>query len=614
MIKVSNISREIRNHLLVMAFLLMYSYLSFSQISPGKLTKAHAHLEGISQCTACHDLGAKVSDKKCLACHTALNAKVSKNSGYHASKDIKGKTCITCHSEHHGLNFEMIRFDKTTFNHDLTGYSLKGAHKKQDCTACHKPENIRDAKIRQNKKTYLGLQQSCTTCHSDYHQKTLSNDCAKCHSYESFTPASGFNHQNTKFQLTGGHTDVTCISCHKKTTRNGQAFQEFANTPFSNCNDCHKDPHGGSFGKDCKSCHSVESFSKMKATSAFNHSVTGFELEGKHRALDCSKCHDQRQGKEKYHEFSAVIDIQCLTCHEDTHEKKFNAQCESCHSQNSFRITSFSPDFPHDATGFSLTGKHVNTDCRKCHRGKFMTEPMAHDLCASCHKDYHEGQFESSKYKDCALCHSTEGFTISRFDEEMHAKTKFPLQGAHLATPCFSCHKKDEKWQFTGLNTQCQTCHQNIHEGFLDSKFMPDNQCTSCHEEESWHKVNFNHQTTNFPLEGKHRETRCKACHFNKDSGGNEIQEFKGLPKQCHTCHDNIHGTQFENEGVTDCARCHGFTGWDRSAFNHDNTRFALEGAHVKLSCDACHKAEWVDGKSIVQYKNGKLACSDCHQ
>ena len=135
MILGNDMSRGIRKHLLVMAFLFLCYSLGLSQISPGKLTKAHAHLEGISQCTACHDLGAKVSEKKCLQCHTALNARVSKNSGYHASKDIKGKSCIACHSEHHGLNFEMIRFDKATFNHDLTGYSLKGAHKKQDCTA-----------------------------------------------------------------------------------------------------------------------------------------------------------------------------------------------------------------------------------------------------------------------------------------------------------------------------------------------------------------------------------------------------------------------------------------------------------------------------------------------
>ena len=83
-----------------------------AQISPGKLTKAHASLEGISNCTACHDLGAKISEQKCLDCHKPLKSRITQNKGFHVSKDIKGKECITCHSEHHGLNFDLIRFDE----------------------------------------------------------------------------------------------------------------------------------------------------------------------------------------------------------------------------------------------------------------------------------------------------------------------------------------------------------------------------------------------------------------------------------------------------------------------------------------------------------------------
>ncbi|MBK6785524.1 MAG: hypothetical protein IPG79_18570 [Saprospiraceae bacterium] len=47
-------------------------------------------------------------------------------------------------------------------------------------------------------------------------------------------------------------------------------------------------------------------------------------MEGKHRTLDCKKCHDNRPGTaDLYKEFAAVKEIKCLTCHEDSHNNKF---------------------------------------------------------------------------------------------------------------------------------------------------------------------------------------------------------------------------------------------------------------------------------------------------
>ena len=47
-----------------------------AQISPGKLAAVHSHLEGISNCTHCHTLGAQVSNEKCLACHKELKSRI----------------------------------------------------------------------------------------------------------------------------------------------------------------------------------------------------------------------------------------------------------------------------------------------------------------------------------------------------------------------------------------------------------------------------------------------------------------------------------------------------------------------------------------------------------
>ncbi|MBK6785176.1 MAG: hypothetical protein IPG79_16555 [Saprospiraceae bacterium] len=104
-----------------------------------------------------------------------------------------------------------------------------------------------------------------------------------------------------------------------------------------------------------------------------------------------------------------------------------------------------------------------------------------------------------------------------------------------------------------------------------------------------------------------------QVCRF-ETKEGKTIQKFVNTDTKCVSCHDNIHGNQFEQSGITDCKRCHGFEKWDRSNFNHDNTRFRLEGAHLKVNCNECHKAEVVDGKSTIIYKIGKLTCADCHQ
>ena len=112
-----------------------------AQISPGKLTESHAHLEGLSNCTKCHLLGEKVSNEKCLDCHREIAARIKDRKGYHFSPVVRANDCSKCHSEHHGRNFQMIHLDTGEFSHAETGYDLLGAHAGLSCKVCHKPEN-----------------------------------------------------------------------------------------------------------------------------------------------------------------------------------------------------------------------------------------------------------------------------------------------------------------------------------------------------------------------------------------------------------------------------------------------------------------------------------------
>jgi len=141
--------------LLTLCVVLFAGYNLSAQISPGDLANVHAYLEGVSNCTKCHDVGNKVTREKCLACHDDIKQNIINKKGYHASAEVKGKACVVCHNDHHGRNFKIIRFDKKTFKHSKAGFDLKGAHAKQECKACHKPAFIKDARLKTKSTTYL---------------------------------------------------------------------------------------------------------------------------------------------------------------------------------------------------------------------------------------------------------------------------------------------------------------------------------------------------------------------------------------------------------------------------------------------------------------------------
>jgi len=522
----------------IIVLVLVAAYPAYAQISPGELAKAHSHLEGLSNCTKCHILGKKVSNQKCLECHTELKARIDLQKGYHASAETRGKECVKCHSDHHGLNFQIIRFEKDKFNHDLTGYKLTGAHSKRQCVDCHKPEHISDQKIKKKKFTYLGLNPACLTCHTDYHQQTLSVNCADCHDIEKFKPANKFNHDRAKFRLSGKHQQVTCIECHKTGTKNGQKFQEFKGLKFDNCTPCHTDPHNNKFGQNCIQCHTGESFLAIKGVENFDHNKTDYKLEGKHQKVDCKKCHTTK-----------------------------------------------------------------------------LTTALKYGRCTDCHKDYHKQQFAKQGVSpDCSKCHTVKGFTEFSFTIEQHNASVFPLRGAHLATPCFACHKKDTTWSFREIGKHCIDCHKNIHQDFISEKYYPGADCESCHNENMWSSINFDHKKTNFELSGAHAGKNCRDCHFKKDDAGIVVQQFANLPTTCASCHKDVHVRQFAINGVTDCTRCHDLTLFKPvTKFDHDKTLFPLDGKHKNVACNKCHKTIQDKGVSFVLYKIKDFKCENCH-
>src|SRR4051794_16137643 len=136
--------------------------------SPGPLTASHGALDVKDHCNDCHVGESKeLSNDKCLGCHDHQNlgARITAGKGFHASALVKGKKCESCHHEHKARTYDLmgwlaIKGGEKSFDHELTGWQLKGKHATTECKDCHK------AKDKQGLKTYMGTDRACGACHA----------------------------------------------------------------------------------------------------------------------------------------------------------------------------------------------------------------------------------------------------------------------------------------------------------------------------------------------------------------------------------------------------------------------------------------------------------------
>lgn len=537
--------------------LLLLAVSSYAQLSPGDLHRAHKDLEGIKNCTQCHESGKKLSSERCLDCHTILKKELEQKKGLHSNAAYR--QCADCHTEHQGRDFDLIYWKNGVeqFDHALTGYVLDGKHKKVTCRKCHKKEFIKNPAPltkagKHPDKTFLGLSRDCLTCHSDEHRGQLKEPCLSCHTMEGWKPVPKFDHSKTRFALLGKHKTTDCVKCHltltDKNAGTDNKYLKLNGLAFKTCASCHKDVHAGKLGKNCTNCHSPKSWEKTK--QKFDHNRTDFPLKGLHARLQCKACH--------------------------------------------------------------LPGKPLKIS--------------HYAFCSDCHNDVHQGAFAKRSQKGaCEECHTVEGFKPSLFTTSLHAKTDFPLKGAHLAVPCFECHRQNlakrqkTKFVFHLQYERCVSCHKNPHgktvEKYLTlvSKKTNANGCRHCHSIQGWSAVSFDHGQTDFPLQGRHKNITCLSCHHGKDANK---ADFKKIETTCASCHDDIHNGQFkrQKEVLTRCDRCHTPTDWLAEKFDHNRDAvFALSGAHQFVPCASCHQTVREEKRRFVRYKPLKTSCKSCH-
>ena len=534
-----------------------------SIVSPGKLVQSHAKVD--DDCKQCHmKFDRKAQDGLCMECHKDVGSDVRSKAGFHGK--MKPQACRTCHTDHKGRTVAIAEFDKNKFDHTPTDFSLRAKHQKVECAKCHVAgKKFREAPLE------------CNACHrkDDVHKGSLGAKCADCHN-ENLWKEARFDHDKTRFALTGKHVDTKCADCHKNAN--------YKETPQA-CYACHRKDddqkgHKGQYGEKCDNCHNA----KLWKPSTFNHDAdTRYALRGKHRSTSCADCHTG-------HLYKAKLSQDCNSCHkkDDKHKESLGKECGSCHTERSWKEPA---KFDHEATTFPLLGKHAKTDCKDCHKNAMFKE--APKDCIGCHKkdDKHVGNLGDK----CAECHAERDWksTEGRFN---HDRTQFRLRNAHADSKikCNACHKDVRSFRHTALD--CLSCHKkdDKHQNQLGAR------CEQCHNDKSWKGTQFDHAQSRFALTGRHITTPCKGCH--------ETSRYKDAPRDCIACHKNKDKHK-EIFGMR-CETCHNTRAWSVWDFDHDRrSSYRLDGAHRAVACESCHKHPAPRGKNAALVGTACMAC-----
>jgi hypothetical protein len=599
-------------------------------VSPGRLNRAHAGLEGLDSCLSCHTAGRRVEAEKCLGCHRPVAERIAKKTGVHRRVTTD---CVGCLVEHAGVDAELRPFDQRSFNHAAeTGFALDGLHVplQANCAACHKT------------RSFLTAKPACDSCHTDVHKGALGSTCTSCHSTSlRFTQTrTSFDHRRTKFPLTGSHAKVACASCHPNNA--------WAGVRFGSCTNCHTDVHKQRFGAACSGCHTTAGW----ATTKVDHTLTAFPLKGRHEAVACVGCHANAAMK------VAPASKTCGACHADLHQGQFKQDCAACHTEAGFK----GGTFDHSTTVFPLVDAHAKLSCAQCHTTRLaaradpvprtVTAPPASGsrpaarpgasppqstglvrapavavadyrglsrACGSCHVDVHRAELGTT----CETCHSARTFRVTAFT---HRAQRAFFAGQHASATCEQCHQPPPaaaratsagsvlRVGFTTTSTACASCHRDVHLGQVSA------QCETCHSiaTPKFGVTGFTHAATKFPLTGKHAQAACQGCHKTETgafpTGHGEALRLTGIGTDCTACHPDVHGGELPQR----CDQCHSTQSFTVQKYTHRNAgalRAFFAGKHRAATCEACHKPErrvFGVARLLPSYRT-TTTCTGCH-
>ncbi|MBZ5496738.1 MAG: hypothetical protein LAP85_10065 [Acidobacteriia bacterium] len=202
------------------------------------------------------------------------------------------------------------------------------------------------------------------------------------------------------------------------------------------------------------------------------------------------------------------------------------------------------------------------------------------------------------------------------------------------AAHCIDCHEIGQR----SLVFKCLDCHREIRQRLDEGRGLHSTlvgqersglACIKCHSEHNGRNFgvihwdppqrNFDHRKTGYILAERHAALPCRDCHQSSHIPAQAASDILvkdrsrtllGLSRECTSCHLDQHHGQLSAK----CNTCHNFSRWrDALSFDHQKSRFPLEGPHEKVECQKCHQ-QVADVKPYLKYQGLVFEdCTPCH-
>jgi len=395
-----------------------HSTVDFRRVAPARMDHSHTRypLRGRHasvKCEACHDFSRRPGARRnppfatCGDCHRDPHGSTAVLAGVRPD-------CDACHTERD--------FSPATLSvamHARTRYRLEGKHQQVRCAACH-PKAAGGTAWGSSRVVMRPAFARCRDCHAEDHGTQLAarpegGECASCHTPGGWRP-SRFGiaqHASLRLALRHRHAEVDCRACHGPgrqglpsvtltAARLGSAGVLFG--AETACEACHADPHRWAVARPCAACHGTRGF-RPSGMDIAAHSKLGFVLEGAHRAVPCSACHNDLaparrplstlvRASREWPAMSLAAPTACARCHRNPHGAEFarrrdQGRCDGCHDAQAWAPAG---RFDHNRDAvFALDRAHAGVACSRCHQsrsaaGTVVTvyRPLS-GACESCH-------------------------------------------------------------------------------------------------------------------------------------------------------------------------------------------------------------------------------------
>lgn len=408
------------------------------------------------------------------------------------------------------------------------------------------------------------------------------------------------------FSLPDTHAvDNGCEECH---SFSDGAIQLLEKLPAL-CLRCHDDVLMGKNGKsfvvqhppaeegDCLSCHAF-------------HKLAIKRLPADAKREICFGCHDPfpvaKEGKQLF-SHKPVEGGECAACHlvHGSDNKKLLAApglalCLKCHRD---------PSLAPDGQDWSTAHPALDEGCASCHlphvgpvAGLLKKEQAA--LCFDCHDPFlppaaKGGSFHTPVAKGtCARCHAPHG--------SANKKLLLAAPGREL---CLTCHKDPAldpggtAWEVPhpALDDGCPSCHRPHVAETPRLLVKPQGTlCAECHEDKNLNGDGANWSAPHKPV----ADGTCASCH-GVHGGPEKALLRKSTYEICDTCHTEVHERHRSTE--LDPA-----TGQPLSAGAQLPPGFPVRKKDGKLACSGCHQAHGSDNNLLLNQDETSF-CLPCH-